>query len=376
MAATEYYVRGTNGTDSAGNGTSHATAYQTLQYAMDDVGTTHGRNTTDGDRFNICDESSQVLSATLSFASYGATSIAYPIRFEGYTTTSGDGGIGNIDCNGSTYGFNSDVNRNMGLRNLKVHNFGTATYCIRLSGGSSVLNCEVTNGNGTGIYNGGPYGSVIGCHVHDIGNYGIHWATDGIVYGNYVKNDGTRTMSSGIYTQGRPSYVLNNIVSVDSSTNGINLGHDGTSAIGNTVLSNAGTGSGIFSVNNHPGGIIIANIVEGFSGTGGKGIDYGTGTEPPVNIGSNSVFNCTTKYANNTSPILFNIGDDEEQTETVLEKSGSDTFANRFIYFAPKDVGNVQSGGYPTGSNRSKGAVQNAPSGGGGIIRVNLNGGM
>jgi len=81
MAISHYFVRPTNGADVAGQGTTHATAYKTTQFALDDVGGTHGRNVVDGDQINICDsslEGADILAAPLSLAAYGAPTRTSP----------------------------------------------------------------------------------------------------------------------------------------------------------------------------------------------------------------------------------------------------------------------------------------------------------
>ena len=83
----------------------------------------------------------------------------------------------------------------------------------------------------------------------------------------------------------------------------------------------------------------------------------------------NAVSDCATKYDYINNSPRYQGSDDEELSVEVFEKSGSDTFANRFAYFAPKDVGNLWRGS--SSGNLDKGAVQHAdPAGGGGDLRT------
>ena len=65
------------------------------------------------------------------------------------------------------------------------------------------------------------------------------------------------------------------------------------------------------------------------------------------------------------------VNDNETLSATPFDKSGSDTFANRYTYFAPVDTGNVRGGAYPSAARRDKGAVQHVdPTGGGGSANL------
>jgi len=97
-------------------------------------------------------------------------------------------------------------------------------------------------------------------------------------------------------------------------------------------------------------------------------IDVGTDI---LLVGNNALYNNTTHYTLNDA---ISIGDNEELGASPFAKSGADTFANRFTYFAPVDTGNVIGGAYPSGANLDKGAVQAAAAGGG--IRLAGRGGL
>ena len=71
-APTEYYVRPVNG-DDTDDGLSHATAFKTTQFALDNI--TQG---TSGDRININDEGDEVLTAALNTTTYGTPTAAKP----------------------------------------------------------------------------------------------------------------------------------------------------------------------------------------------------------------------------------------------------------------------------------------------------------
>jgi hypothetical protein len=112
----------------------------------------------------------------------------------------------------------------------------------------------------------------------------------------------------------------------------------------NTIFAAASSGSGITqnSQAHYSTAVIINNIIEGFSS--GSGINFGTTTNYLSRYAGNAFFN------NGTNALNPGVADDIENLDnealgsSPLAKSGSDTFANRFVYFAPVDTGNVHGG--------------------------------
>jgi hypothetical protein len=96
-----------------------------------------------------------------------------------------------------------------------------------------------------------------------------------------------------------------------------------------------------------------------------------------VLYGYNGMYNNATDYSGSVD-IIQALGDNESLGSSPFAKSGADTFANRFTYFEPADVGNVRGGAHPSGCRLDKGAVQHAdPAGGGGGTKlVGPGGGM
>ena len=116
--------------------------------------------------------------------------------------------------------------------------------------------------------------------------------------------------------------------------------------MGNSVLSNGGTGNGIYTNGVNYGGLLINNLVEGFSGIGGIGIDYSTGASPGGVLGNNMAFQCATPFANPTTPTAHRLTDTTLTLTSPFAKTGADTFANRATYFAPVDTSTVIGGAY------------------------------
>lgn len=338
-APTEYYVDPSIAGNS-GSGTD-IDPYGDLQYALDQVGTSPGRDATNGDRFNIKAGTDEVLTATLSLATYGTPANDAPLVIQGYTSAAGDGGIGGVDGGGS-YGLMASTNY-LAVVDMHVHNAGAADI-IALGQGGTAINCEVNNTTGDGI-TAGQNARVMGCHVHDVGTYGIYCSAQGaIAYGNYIAN-GTKDVSVAIGLS-FSAFAVSNIISIDGTSDGIDLLGDGAAAIGNSILSNGGTGAGIAHSTIRYNRLIINNLIEGFSGTGGGGIDFSSDDENWAAYASNGFYDNDTDELNKVAGEYYYEDDNEALSASPFAKSGSDTFANRYAYFAPVDTDNVIGGAY------------------------------
>jgi len=312
VAITHYYCRATNGADVAGQGTTHMTAYKTPQFALDDIGATHGRNTVDGDQINICDtavEGANVLAAPLTLATYGTPIEAAPLILRGYTAVANDGGMAEIDCGGaimwaSAYGY-------VGSIDIEAHTFGDNNgivlgsnctfYQVRAHKGAS-------SPSGKTLITAGLMAMFAGCHVYDAGGgaaIGIKSASSYSRFvGNYVDLGASAGAGSvgisggggGVYGQ---SAEFNIVRCSHSGQAGILVTYNST-VNGNVVVNTAaGTTYGISAYGRNPS-TVLNNIVVGFSGVGGVGITTPFFMET---VGYNAFYNCTTNH--NIAKILI-----------------------------------------------------------------------
>ena len=360
VAYNEYYVRNTNGTDSAGGGTSHATAYQTIQFAIDDIATTHGKlSGSNLDRINLCDESAFVLTSALDSTTYGNGFITSWLVFQGYTTTAGDGGFFDIDLNGGAYSLVSGSHDYWNFQYGKLHNNSGSNFLWDLDGvGQRAFMMEFYDSAHSAMGSGSSGTAAEYCWFHDIERYG----TESIKMVNncLFTNGATRKFTNALYG---PTQASNNFVYVDGASNGI--GHRQYNTLtNNSILSNGGTGTGIncelyfHTVHN--------NLVEGFSGSGGHGIQNNGATTYEQWWRNNAVFDCDTEYHIQDIHIILPLSeaDNEILTSSPFKRTGSlpTDFTNSefwndvYTYFAPNDVGNVFRG-FPRGTNQTKGAV-------------------
>jgi len=358
-ALTNVYVAATSGNDGTGDGSSGA-PYKTLQYLLNN----HTKDTTNGNFINL--SGTDVLSASLSLATWGAGSATARQVFR--TWVGGPDGDGVIDGNAGNFVIFAGGVNYITFYDLELTNTGTASILTNLQFGE-VINCIVHKSGTTGIHCGGGTNFISNNYIYDCAVVGVQGATSGVqIISNYFANGPTNDFSSSfgaILTQANQCSIYRNILSIDSASLGIVIadGVLGTLVKNNSILSASGTGKGIVC-GNASLSYILNNLVEGFSGVGGVGI---SATGDLLMSSNNALYNNTTQYSITDQTVL---GDDNETLgATPFAKSGSDTFANRAVYFAPVDTGNVQGGAYPTELRLDKGAVQHADPAAGGLIR-------
>jgi hypothetical protein len=322
--------------------------YGDIQHALNTV----TQNTTDGDRFNIKAGTAEVLSGTpLVLTTYGNPSFNYPLLFQGYASAQGDRGVGAINCGGGTVLTNAG--NGIYWYDMEMYDGPAAGQILAISQYSIIAECYFHDSDGHGVYAAEAENAVIGCRFENLGDSTHDMINTGIggvvVSGCYFNQPtGTRECRSAIYINQQSTTILNNIISVDGASDGIYGGRWGHRIVGNTVLSNSGTGNGIHVANSlgSLGLVLINNYVEGFGGAGGVGIEITGSSQGGGAVGQNATYNNTTNYINNNE-LLLELGDNEVLTASGLAKSGADTFANRFAYFEPADEGNMQTGGFP-----------------------------
>lgn len=333
---------------------SSSLPFASLQGALDLC----GRDTTNGDRINVKAGTATTLTKTLDLAVYGATAEATPLIIQGYTATAGDGGYGEVD-GAATYGCFAGTEDNIHIKHMTMHNTGTAN-AVYLDDRCSVSYCEFYD-CGAAPIRLGDYCFAEMNNIHDCSASGISYGAWNFVRYNYLKNGETSKFTSAIASTASSfgAKVYGNIISIDSSSKGIVDVRDGTHVANNTIFSAAGTGVGIdFTTAAQFNRTIENNYIEGFSGVGGIGIDFDTFKEWATIYRNNAIYNCTTAEANKPAGMFFVDADNQSLEATALAKSGADTFANRFTYFAPLAV--IHGDAFPTGSRSDIGAVQHA----------------
>ncbi len=329
---TQTYVRPSDADDN-GDG-SIGDPYGDIEFALEQV----TRDSTNGDRFNVMDGGDEVLEFALDIVNdYGTPNENAPLVFQGMTAagSAGDGGIGGISGGGSVAILDSTSIDHVHFIDMHLHNTGSAElfdadqYC-------SLIRCEIDNCSNTGTPVAlGNNAKIIGCHIHNIA--GRCFFSTGIASFNYFEN-GTNDF---IYTLGSSfGLVYRNIIKIDGASDGISLRGDDAQAINNSIWSNGGTGAGISVDSPDRGSMIINNLIEGFSGTGGKGVEFVNNNRVALFAG-NSSYNNDTDYE---TPILL-LDDWKGLGNEVLSASPFTDAVNGD--FKPVDTGAVKEGSIP-----------------------------
>ncbi|HAD58027.1 MAG TPA: hypothetical protein DCG12_02105 [Planctomycetaceae bacterium] len=347
-----YYVDPSIDSDS-GAGTI-GDPYGDLQYALDSI----YRDTTNGDRINIKSGTAEILEDELDITTYGTPSFGAGLYFAGYTSTEGDGGVGEID--GDAYGFsvwNKTSVEGIVWDSLIIGNTDTADilYMDRMC---EVRNCKIYGTSGNGVR--GQVGHWRNWY-DDIGSAGVTGSPQGVV--DCLFTNGS-TNSFTVAVQG--SFVTRSCFKLSGTSTGVG---DGTIIVNNSFHT-TGTGNAvdtrsIFSYH------YVGNLVQGFT----DGLQYDQTTEmTPGSYHDNAFYDCT----NNVTSADFNGAGYNSGNETLssnlFDLSGSITsFADRLTYFNPVDQGNVYTG---MSGGLVKGAVQPTSGGGGIQIARGMHGGM
>jgi hypothetical protein len=358
MAQTLVYVDAVGGSDGTGDGSS-GNPYQTMQYALD-------QNSAGGDGHIFYLQGTDTLTGALTLATFGNPSMTSPLWFVQWPGQT----QGYLDGDGTYAIYDSTVRDNIGFAGLKLGNCGSALI-VRVDNYFTLVNCEI---QGSSAIN-----PVMGYGISVFSNNYIHSFSNANATGLYITGGAysqisdnwisvpSAASSGAIFVNSSLAVaVLRNMVQVtESDAWGIRFGagsYGDARCFNNSVISTANsTGDGINIASGYNEVLCYNNVIEGFSGTGGHGIDaQGDAVVHGYNYSSDNA----TDYNWGVSDL--DLGDDESGGNAPFAKSGSNDFANRFTYFEPKAEGNLRTGGHPSGSNISKGAVQYYSAGGGG----------
>lgn len=338
--------------------------YRSVQGALDLI----TRDATNGNQINVKAGTAQVNQASWTLATYGAPTATAPLVIKGYTSTADDGGIAEINCGGFTL-WTAGQSTFWSLIDLEVHTGGTgATILSAYAGTAFVYNCKVHKGASTPGANATmislPTGAIINSHVYNVGTAGGTTAVNAaLVIGCYVS--GTFA-NAGIISSGN---VINNIV-VPSSAGPTGISFINSSGVcsNNTVVSAAnGTNPGI-SVSG-ASAHVLNNIVQGFSGVGGKGVVIASGLDRSI-VHSNAVYNCATPYSIG-GDVTINVNNDTLAASPFVDAANGNFNVNGTITGVTED-------GWPatfldlasTTPKPDKGASQAGAGAGGGTVIV------
>lgn len=329
----EYYVRPTNGTDVAGGGTSHATAYQTMTFAISDITATHGLNLgSKPDRLNLSTEATHFPGSNMA-VNPGTQGFTYG----GYTSVAGDGGMPLIDLGtgGSARQFSARNYVNfVGLRitgGLNPIGLQEGVFC----------DCELFNTSSGGIL-ANANAAIIGSEIHGISNFAISGtSTNTIIANNHFYQSNGKVFSTNAAKTGGGATFVNNIVDMGTSTANA---FESTST--NSVVSNNsfyGTGASGNFIRTGSYSRIFNNIFSG--GSGQTAISTSSGQPTAITY-------CT----------FHGVGTDSDVDAVVYHQNETLTFSPYIDAangdFTPVSGGSMRTGGRGSWNKISRGGVQ------------------
>jgi len=282
-ARTNYFVRPVNGDDAGGDGLTHATAWKTTQYALNNI----TRNTSNGDAVNLCDEGTDTTTATLSLSTYASTaSRAAPLMIQGYTATPQDGGIGVLDGNSAHSIFTATSFEALNLFDLTLQNPGS-NACVSFYRWGNIINCEFIGGTKGAAETGSAYGyNILHCKFDGQTTYCIQPGTASKIMFNWCEPAGT---GGGIWRDAGVDVMFNTVWHKGTGGFGINVNPFNTICAYNSIYK-TGTPGGVGVESDFPHlASCFGNLIEGWT-TGIKA----DATDFFGFVRNNGIFNCTT----------------------------------------------------------------------------------
>lgn len=344
-APTDWYVDPVNGSNSNG-GTSLVDAWLTFSYA---AATVAASPSADGDRINLRNNAVHTLTAAVPLSTY-APSISKPFIVRGFTDTIGDGGRAVIDGDGKTYGISNtgSVVNYTSWKDLKIQDVSVAAasgYVLRVG------NSEFDNVWFDDCAAGYIGATSVGLHFHNCAFTNNPGAGEGIV----LPGTGTvidRCFFAGnskpcVYASAVNSVFVRNCIFNTNNQNGVETWGDCVLVVVDSCSffdSTGTTRSGVSLHANTSHSTVRDCLFEGYSGTGGSGIDAsnsGTRGRTLASIENNSFYNCASSVENLNDEIAIYTGN-ETLGASPFAKSGSATDPdNAATYYAPQDTGSV-----------------------------------
>ena len=285
MAQTETYVDPSIAA-SSGSGTI-GDPYGDLQYALN----TMTRDATNGDRINIKAGTDEVLAAALSLATYGTPTEAAPLTFQGYTSSAGDGGEGGISGAGTYSIIATTTLSYINFVDLHLHNSGSARI-IQVDNYCTFMNCDIENSTyATNTIDGDQYLQFINCYIHNHEGEVMRLETGGLINGCYFEPDGA-TPDTWVRFFAAGCKVINSIFVCGATAQAI-VGQAGAMVRANSIYGASNTQTAIDAA--QAALSITNNIISGFRGTGGIGINVDA-ADDSCYVADNAVYNCATPY--------------------------------------------------------------------------------
>lgn len=328
----EYYVDPLDGSDSTGDGSLGA-PWKSIDQAFADIATA-GAN---GDRLNVLNSAELVLSGAYNIP--GKWTQRAPLTIEGCTTIAGDGGVAIIDCDGDGFiTYTLDGGRFV-LKNLDIYNAAAKPVIRPRFSPNLVVNCTIRDSSSYAI-EGFNQIDLVGCTIQNCG-----LINNARLFGCLIKSGAnSSTLVAGGCVVSCRFLLTTNAIAVQAKNAMV--------VVNNSIATMAGTGKGIDLQVAGAGGVIVNNVVSGFSS--GEAFDFHL---------ADAVF-----VANNST---YEDGGGGFTGHYAMGFFGNETLGSDPFTDAANDdfrlIEGVVSGGWPTETNLSRGAVQSVSSSSGGF---------
>lgn len=322
----DFYCDYTNGNDSTGNGTS-GNPYKTIEKIG---GLSSGMDSAGGNRIFVANTSAQIASGSftawhtnwLAVDAVGNPCLILPWDNGGSITLTLPNGMV-IDPAFEWDG--NDAVASLAPDMIALSVFGgylhrTTSFVWNPNGsGCNLICCKVADGGGTALVDGSLYAAV-GCHfVGDATSSQDGVGTAGVTSGCFYCFFDDLT-GFAAYVQGGGAFVGNVVRNCDEG--GVIANANSIAVLHNTFVGNAtGNSYGInMSGTAADNWIFAENIIQGFSGTGAKGIRVTTGAVPVICLG-HSFWNNDT---NADTGALYEHASDTEADDPLVDAASGD----------------------------------------------------
>lgn len=312
---TSYYVRSSGGSDS-NDGLSHATAWATIQHAINTM------TTGQANRLNL--SGTFTLSASLDFATrpYSPNQDNW-LKLQGYSTVEGDGGIARINGGGNEI-INDDNLDSIHIQHCKFTNWGSGT-AFSLDNYCNFAENEFDGEGARTAVIDADNGLTFVCNlVHGIALDGVCvWAPNegNLVAFNYIQID-SATTGDQVIRLGVSSSAFGNIVNIlgwNTGCTALLVAGDFCRVFSNTLVNQDGINSiGIAADNaGNEGLLVFNNLLKDFA----TGISSPTGSQMDI-YGFNKFHGCTVNESL-SGGIAINLGNNDTLASSPFTSLGN-----------------------------------------------------
>ncbi len=225
-----------------------------------------------GNQINLIAGTDQVLQTSelgAQITAAGVTPTAgNPLIFRGMTAAVNDGGIGGIDGDASYSILNDNTMDWLIFRDLHLHNVG-ARKLLNLDNYCTIQHCEIDGSTSDVLVRTDGYGFIESCYIHGFSGNGVYLNASSKMTLCHVVGDAGCNYCTYCYSG---TEAVFNIIETPANDNAYGLYSINAGRIMRNVVRSrgAGSGSGVFQSQTTNGAVIRNNIIEGFSGVGGK----------------------------------------------------------------------------------------------------------